>query len=76
MKSILIESSCKALVYGILSCNLMERYRAKELAQYLEKIAKEGSINVMGKTMLAICYFYQAKYEEFAAITEGIIQSN
>jgi hypothetical protein len=30
----------------------------------------------MGKAMLAFCSFYQAKYEEFAAITEDIIQSN
>jgi hypothetical protein len=30
----------------------------------------------MWKAMLAFCYFYQGKYEEFTAITENIIQSN
>jgi hypothetical protein len=46
------------------------------MAQHLEKIAKEGSLDLFGKAMLAICNFYQGKYEEFTAITESIIQNN
>jgi hypothetical protein len=56
--------------------NVIERYRAKEIASHYEKLAKAGSINVMGRVTLAFCSFYQGKYEEFTAITEGIIQSN
>jgi peptidyl-tRNA hydrolase len=45
------------------------------VAQHFEKLATNGSINVMGRAMLAFCSFYQAKIKDYTAITDEITQS-